>query len=77
MPLPATTESMITNYGCSTRPTPGPTSLWNTSLFGASGWGRVGASFFAFSTFPPISISSSRGTWARNCGNYSFSSSLT
>ena len=61
----------------STRPTPGPTSLWKTSLFGADGCGRVGASFFAFSTLPPISINSSRGTWTRNSGNCSFSSSLT
>ena len=45
--------------------------MWQTTLFGASGWGRVGASFFAFSTFPPILISSSRDAWARKCGNCS------
>jgi hypothetical protein len=27
--------------------------LWNSSAFGASGCGRVGASFLAVSTFPP------------------------
>src|SRR3954469_14100043 len=43
----------------STRPTPGPTSLWNSSLLGAPGWGRVGASFLAVSTLAPSDVSSS------------------
>lgn len=50
---PSTQEARPVNLSCkrSTRPTPGPTSLWKTSLLGAIGCGRVGASFFAFSTF--------------------------
>ena len=43
-------------------PTPGPTILWNTSLLGAAGCGRVGATFFAVSTCSRNLTSCSCGT---------------
>jgi hypothetical protein len=49
--------------------------LWNSSLLGAAGCGRVGASFFAVSTFSPSSTSLSRGIRSRSRGNCSVSSS--
>jgi hypothetical protein len=46
----------------STKPTPGPASLWNGSALRAAGWGRVGASFFAVGTLPARFTGSSGGS---------------